>query len=165
MRIIAPLPHAPAKALAVLLVALCVFCGLSLADMQPSEIEVACNSLARMAFDLKDLVNVVTAQRNPGPFQVRRLESPCSLDSEVAHIPAGRSGRVQRHLRVVSVQHLGHGGLSGGDRRRRPAARLRSLLQRTSLHMHRRAPLFTKSTVLTHIAPSSSRDCSSSWML
>ena len=38
--------------------------------MTPSEITFACNSLARMAFDLKDLVNVVATKRNPGPFQV-----------------------------------------------------------------------------------------------
>lgn len=37
--------------------------------MTASEITVACNSLARMAFDLKDLVNVVALKRNPGPFQ------------------------------------------------------------------------------------------------
>ncbi|KAK4160873.1 hypothetical protein QBC43DRAFT_324781 [Cladorrhinum sp. PSN259] len=37
--------------------------------MTASEITFACNSLARMAFDLKDLVNVVAIKRNPGPFQ------------------------------------------------------------------------------------------------
>lgn len=42
------------------------------AAMSPTEIELACNGLARMAFDLKDLVNTVAAKRNPGPFQVRR---------------------------------------------------------------------------------------------
>lgn len=41
------------------------------AAMSPTEIELACNGLARMAFDLKDLVNTVAAKRNPGPFQVR----------------------------------------------------------------------------------------------
>lgn len=40
------------------------------AAMSPPEMTVACNSLARMAFDLKDLVNVVARNRNPGPFQV-----------------------------------------------------------------------------------------------
>lgn len=40
------------------------------AAMSPTEIAVACHSLARMAFDLKDLVNVVAQKRNPGPFQV-----------------------------------------------------------------------------------------------
>ncbi|KAK4664005.1 LOW QUALITY PROTEIN: uncharacterized protein QC763_500900 [Podospora pseudopauciseta] len=39
------------------------------AAMSPTEIAVACHSLARMAFDLKDLVNVVAQKRNPGPFQ------------------------------------------------------------------------------------------------
>ncbi|KAM7213427.1 hypothetical protein V8F06_011165 [Rhypophila decipiens] len=39
------------------------------AAMSPTEIEQACNGLARMAFDLKDLVNTVAAKRNPGPFQ------------------------------------------------------------------------------------------------
>ncbi|GAB1317884.1 hypothetical protein MFIFM68171_08094 [Madurella fahalii] len=39
------------------------------AAMSPPEITVACNSLARMAFDLKDLINVVALKRNPGPFQ------------------------------------------------------------------------------------------------
>lgn len=40
------------------------------AAMAAHEIGLACNSLARMAFDLKDLVNVVATLRNPGPFQV-----------------------------------------------------------------------------------------------
>ncbi|KAL2134917.1 hypothetical protein VTI74DRAFT_10409 [Chaetomium olivicolor] len=39
------------------------------AAMSPSEITLTCNGLARMAFDLKDLVNVVATKRNPGPFQ------------------------------------------------------------------------------------------------
>ncbi|KAK3385700.1 hypothetical protein B0H63DRAFT_523023 [Podospora didyma] len=37
--------------------------------MSASDISLACNSLARMAFDLKDLVNTVATKRNPGPFQ------------------------------------------------------------------------------------------------
>ena len=40
------------------------------AAMSPNEMTLACNSLARMAFDLKDLVGVVALRRNPGPFQV-----------------------------------------------------------------------------------------------
>ncbi|KAK4223127.1 hypothetical protein QBC38DRAFT_488389 [Podospora fimiseda] len=57
---------------------LLVFLGVILAvtpvsgAMTASEITFACNSLARMAFDLKDLVNVVAVKRNPGPFQVNK---------------------------------------------------------------------------------------------
>lgn len=40
------------------------------AAMSPPEITLACNGLARMSFDLKDLVNLVALKRNPGPFQV-----------------------------------------------------------------------------------------------
>lgn len=40
------------------------------AAMSAPEITLSCNGLARMAFDLKDLVNVVAQKRNPGPFQV-----------------------------------------------------------------------------------------------
>ncbi len=48
------------------------------AAMSPPEITLACNGLARMSFDLKDLVNLVALKRNPGPFQVRHcvLEKP-----------------------------------------------------------------------------------------
>jgi hypothetical protein len=40
------------------------------AAMSPPELTLACNGLARMSFDLKDLVNLVALKRNPGPFQV-----------------------------------------------------------------------------------------------
>ncbi|KAK3689379.1 hypothetical protein B0T22DRAFT_490838 [Podospora appendiculata] len=55
----------------LLVLLLGVFASLtpSIAAMSPPEIEQACNSLARMAFDLKDLVNTVATTRNPGPFQ------------------------------------------------------------------------------------------------
>ena len=43
------------------------------AAMSAPEFQLACNSLAHMAFDLKDLVNVVAAIRNPGPFQVHKF--------------------------------------------------------------------------------------------
>jgi hypothetical protein len=52
----------------VLLVGLLV--SLAGAAMSPPDISLACNGLARMSFDLKDLVNLVALKRNPGPFQV-----------------------------------------------------------------------------------------------
>jgi hypothetical protein len=54
----------------VLAVFLGVLVSLAGAAMSPPEITLACNGLARSAFDLKDLVNVVALKRNPGPFQV-----------------------------------------------------------------------------------------------
>ena len=51
----------------------------SLAAMSPPEIQFACNSLARMAFDVKDLVKAVATTRNAGPFQVKRLLVWCDL--------------------------------------------------------------------------------------
>lgn len=59
------------RALLLLLVGGFAFVPPLMAAMSPNEIELACNGLARMAFDLKDLVNTVTAHRNSGPFQVR----------------------------------------------------------------------------------------------
>ncbi len=47
------------------------------AAMSPPEITLACNGLARMSFDLKDLVNLVALKRNPGPFQVPPPEPAC----------------------------------------------------------------------------------------
>ena len=53
------------------------------AAMSPPEITLACNGLARMSFDLKDLVNLVVLKRNPGPFQVmfkpKKVKSPVSV--------------------------------------------------------------------------------------
>lgn len=59
------------RTLFVLLLGVFGFVPQARAAMSPTEIELACNGLARMAFDLKDLVNTVAAKRNPGPFQVR----------------------------------------------------------------------------------------------
>lgn len=55
--------------LLVVLVGALAFVSPAAATMSAPEITLACNSLARMAFDLKDLVNTVAAMRNPGPFQ------------------------------------------------------------------------------------------------
>ncbi len=53
------------------------------AAMSPPEITLACNGLARMSFDLKDLVNLVALKRNPGPFQVtfkpKKVKPPVSV--------------------------------------------------------------------------------------
>ncbi|KAK3317606.1 hypothetical protein B0T19DRAFT_294786 [Cercophora scortea] len=57
------------RALLVLLLGAFASLKPSMAAMSPPQIEQACNSLARMAFDLKDLVNTVATTRNPGPFQ------------------------------------------------------------------------------------------------
>lgn len=62
-----------ASAFLVLLLGALVSVTPASAAMSPPEITVACNSLARMAFDLKDLVNVVALKMNPGPFQVHSL--------------------------------------------------------------------------------------------
>ena len=67
--------------------ALVLFFGLLVslvgAAMSPPEITLACNGLARMSFDLKDLVNLVVLKRNPGPFQVmfkpKKVKSPVSV--------------------------------------------------------------------------------------
>jgi hypothetical protein len=53
------------------------------AAMSASDIQLACNSLAHMAFDLKDLVNVVATMRNPGPFQVGLCS--CATPSVARH--------------------------------------------------------------------------------
>lgn len=59
------------RTLLLLLVGGFTFVPPLMAAMSPNEVELACNGLARMAFDLKDLVNTVVSHRNPGPFQVR----------------------------------------------------------------------------------------------
>ena len=70
------------------------------AAMSPPEITVACNSLARMAFDLKDLVNVVALRRNPGPFQVTSDPemSRCLRRCSDEVVASGYPRRVYRHL-------------------------------------------------------------------
>ncbi len=78
------LSSSPRSALRVVLV---LFFGLLVslvgAAMSPPEITLACNGLARMSFDLKDLVNLVALKRNPGPFQVTfrptRMNSPVTV--------------------------------------------------------------------------------------
>ena len=57
------------------------------AAMAAHEIGLACNSLARMAFDLKDLINVVATLRNPGPFQVRLSWKFGSTSSPLSVLP------------------------------------------------------------------------------
>lgn len=52
-----------------LLVLFGLMVSLTGAALSAPEISLACNSLARMSFDLKDLVNLVALKRNPGPFQ------------------------------------------------------------------------------------------------
>jgi len=58
----------------------------SAAAMTPADITLGCQSLARMAFDLKDLVNTVARTRNPGPFQDILDEFSDISDSCLANI-------------------------------------------------------------------------------
>ncbi|KZF23950.1 hypothetical protein L228DRAFT_236931 [Xylona heveae TC161] len=52
-----------------LLAAIMACIGFSQAKMQPSDVENTCNALASQTFTLKNLVNTIHSQNNPGPLE------------------------------------------------------------------------------------------------